>query len=78
MAGVIVRFENGNLPYESWQALDALAIKCALEFDCVESNPNGLFIHYGGLDTEESAINVGEAIRGAVPCVESVEASPCL
>lgn len=78
MAGVIVRFENGKLPYESWQQIEAVAKVYRITLDCVESNPNGLFLHYAGLDSEESGNQCGNTILTCVDGVESYESSPCL
>lgn len=77
MAGVIVRFENGKLPYESWQALQPFVENHSL--DCIEANPNGLFLFYGmGIIDESVCIELADKIQAGVPAVHSVEADPCL
>lgn len=78
MAGVIVQFDNGNLPYESYQHVTRLATAAGATLDCVESNTNGLFLHFAGLADEPDGHDLGMLCLSTSLFVKGFEASPCL
>jgi hypothetical protein len=77
MAGIQFGFRHGVV---DTKVIAMLEYACGSRLEAVEANSNGLFLFYGGFETEESAQNTLEATAHHVPSIvlELSEASPTL